>query len=146
MELGALICISRAPRCLLCPVQQHCEALDAGLTSNIPQKRKAKQTPLVRRSTYCICRGNQWLIEQRRPDRPLGAACGNSSPGPADAPLDQLPLPIQSPQKLATVKHALTHRRYLFDVFTAIAKTPGPAPTCRHRHRHRHSAGPRWKS
>src|SRR5213075_1120124 len=27
MELGAIICTPRAPKCLLCPVQKHCAAL-----------------------------------------------------------------------------------------------------------------------
>jgi A/G-specific adenine glycosylase len=68
MELGATVCTPRAPRCLTCPVHEHCEALAKGLQERIPPPRAAKQTPLERRWTFCISDGGgRWLIEQRPP-------------------------------------------------------------------------------
>ena len=44
MELGAMLCTPRAPRCLLCPVRQFCAARKLGIAEELPQKRK-KRTP-----------------------------------------------------------------------------------------------------
>ena len=49
MELGATVCTPRSPKCLLCPVRDHCEAQSAGVQELIPPRRKAKPTPLLRR-------------------------------------------------------------------------------------------------
>jgi len=42
MELGAVLCTPRAPRCLLCPIAKFCWARQLGLTENIPEKRKKR--------------------------------------------------------------------------------------------------------
>lgn len=39
MELGALICRPEAPACLLCPVREHCGALNAGRVAELPPVR-----------------------------------------------------------------------------------------------------------
>ena len=36
MDLGATICVSRSPRCLLCPVQSHCSARAAWDVQDVP--------------------------------------------------------------------------------------------------------------
>lgn len=123
MELGATICTPRNPQCLVCPVRLHCEALAAGTEEKIPSPRKAKPTPLVRRRTYCIRRGDRWLIEQR-PARGRWAGMWQFVTIDPDSET-QLPVSIQSPAKLAIVTHALTHRRYEFEVYTAEARAPG---------------------
>jgi A/G-specific adenine glycosylase len=44
MELGATICTPRAPQCLLCPVNEFCEARKLGRVDSIPEKRKKRAT------------------------------------------------------------------------------------------------------
>jgi A/G-specific adenine glycosylase len=44
MELGATICTPRSPQCLLCPVNQWCEARKLGLVTHIPEKRNKRAT------------------------------------------------------------------------------------------------------
>src|SRR5215217_6949316 len=65
MELGATVCVPRSPRCLLCPVREHCGAFAAGVQERIPPAKKAKPTPLLERSIYCIRKSGRWLLEQR---------------------------------------------------------------------------------
>jgi A/G-specific adenine glycosylase len=48
MELGATLCTPRAPQCLLCPVNEFCEARKQGLVDLIPEKRKKRDTVQVR--------------------------------------------------------------------------------------------------
>lgn len=42
MELGALVCTPKSPRCLTCPVMEHCAARIAGCETSLPVKTKAK--------------------------------------------------------------------------------------------------------
>jgi A/G-specific adenine glycosylase len=47
MELGATLCTPRAPQCLLCPVNEFCEARKLGIADLIPEKRKKRETVQV---------------------------------------------------------------------------------------------------
>jgi A/G-specific adenine glycosylase len=131
MELGATVCTPRAPQCLLCPVRAHCEAFAAGVQERIPAPRRAKPTPLLRRATCCIRRGQAWLIEQR-PSTGRWAGMWQFVTVPAGdaAPrADQLPVPVGTrPRKLGVVTHGLTHRRYEFDVYACEAAGDGAEP------------------
>lgn len=42
MELGALICTPKSPKCLVCPVMEHCTARLEGKEESLPIKTKAK--------------------------------------------------------------------------------------------------------
>jgi A/G-specific adenine glycosylase len=119
MELGATVCIPRSPQCLICPVRQHCEAYAAGVQEKIPAPRKAKPTPLLRRATFCIRRGDTWLIEPR-PATGRWAGMWQFVTVPADAPA-ALPVRTSPARPLGMVTHSLTHRRYEFDVFACDA-------------------------
>jgi A/G-specific adenine glycosylase len=120
MELGATVCTPRNPQCLLCPVQQNCAAFAAGVQEKIPPPKKTLPTPLEKRRVYCIRAGNRYRIEQR-PQRGRWAGMWQFVTLPHDAPA---PGHVQSPRLLGTVKHALTHRRYEFDVYHCESIAP----------------------
>ena len=134
MELGATVCTPRNPQCLLCPERDHCAAFAAGVQERIPPPRKAKVTPLNRRVTICLRRGNQWLIEQR-PAKGRWAGMWQfitvEAPGPgtrlSPAFFRRIYESAGKPQKLGLVTHGLTHRRYEFDVYAAECDGAGPA-------------------
>ncbi len=44
MELGAILCTPKSPQCLLCPVNEFCQARKLGLADAIPTKRKKRAT------------------------------------------------------------------------------------------------------
>jgi A/G-specific adenine glycosylase len=48
MELGATLCTPRSPQCLLCPVQQFCEARKLGIAGELPEKREKRAGVAVR--------------------------------------------------------------------------------------------------
>ena len=123
MELGATVCTPRNPQCLLCPVNQFCKAYTEGVQDRIPIPKKSKQTPLEKRWTFCIHRRGKYLIEQRpATGRWAGMwqfvtveACAKR---PTPAILEREINVKSGPFKRAgSVKHALTHRRYHFDVY-----------------------------
>ena len=128
MELGATVCIPRSPQCLICPVRANCAAFAAGIQERIPAPRQAKQTPLLRRATFCVRSpaGDRWLIEQRPPTGRWAGMWQFTTVAADDGadPLDlakRLPLLTTAPRPLGTVTHGLTHRRYHFDVFACEA-------------------------
>jgi A/G-specific adenine glycosylase len=112
MELGATVCTPRSPKCLVCPVREHCEAQAAGVQEQIPPPRKAKATPLLRRDVLCIREGEKWLIEQR-PTKGRWAGMWQFVTIPSDRSTRS-----NGHKQIATVTHGLTHRRYRFRVFT----------------------------
>ena len=127
MELGATLCTPRSPNCLICPVKPHCQAFAAGLQDRIPLRKKKSPTSLFYRSVFCLRRGENgqatWLIEQRPP---RGRWAGlwqfvttESDGPPASADDVHVAAGVKSgiPQQISTIQHALTHRRYRFDVY-----------------------------
>ncbi|WP_067736588.1 A/G-specific adenine glycosylase [Novosphingobium naphthalenivorans] len=68
MDLGATICTSRSPRCLLCPLSAHCEARAMGEPDRFPVKAPKKAKPARRGQAYWIEREERvWLV--RRPGK-----------------------------------------------------------------------------
>ncbi len=45
MDLGATICTTRRPRCLLCPIRPHCRAFGEGEPERLPVKKPKKARP-----------------------------------------------------------------------------------------------------
>jgi A/G-specific adenine glycosylase len=127
MELGATICTPRTPKCLACPLQKFCEAAKAGLQDSIPQPRKTKPTPEFTRWTICISQSNRWLIE-RRPNKGRWAGlwqfptieAKEGEPTPKIIS-HQISIPITNLHPIGELRHALTHRKYIFKAYTAKA-------------------------
>jgi A/G-specific adenine glycosylase len=139
MELGATICTPRSPKCGVCPVREFCRALAAGTQEKIPPPKKSRPTPLIQRWTICIRHGNRWLIEQR----PAKGRWARLWQFPTMEPKGDHPtagmirrevgLSVTKPTSLGTIAHALTHRRYTFDVFACESKTDRMISTDRTR-------------
>ncbi len=118
MELGAMVCTPRAPKCLVCPVREQCEAFAAGVQEKIPTPKKSAISPLLRRRTYCIRHGDRYLLEQR-PQRGRWAGMWQFVTVPKQNGTSRPMLPVTTgrAKRLGTLTHALTHRRYEFEVF-----------------------------
>ena len=124
MELGAMICTPRNPQCLLCPVREHCDGLAAGIQEKIPVAKKSAPTPLLLRRTCCIHHKNHWLMEQR-PGKGRWAGMWQFVTFAVEPATSRnglaLPIKTSSPRPLMSISHALTHRRYRFEVFVCDA-------------------------
>jgi A/G-specific adenine glycosylase len=121
MELGATVCVPRSPQCLICAVREHCEAFAAGAAERIPPARKAKPTPLLERSIYCIRRNGRWLLEQRPATGRWASMWQFVTLTAAGAANEALPVKVKHPARIGEVTHGLTHRRYRFDVHVCDA-------------------------
>ncbi|MCB2047059.1 MAG: A/G-specific adenine glycosylase [Novosphingobium sp.] len=73
MDLGARVCTSRAPACLVCPLSAHCEARSSGEPERYPVKAPKKAKPVRKGRAYWIERNETvWLV--RRPDKGMLAS------------------------------------------------------------------------
>ncbi|MGD0462830.1 MAG: A/G-specific adenine glycosylase [Tepidisphaeraceae bacterium] len=131
MELGATLCTPTAPRCPVCPLRRFCRAAEAGLQESIPRPRRSRPTPLLLRWTFCLSRANRWLIE-RRPDKGRWAGLWQfptikAADGQPVAAIigRQMGVRIRELREVGQLRHALTHRKYLFKAFAATAMGNG---------------------
>ena len=67
MDLGATICVKRAPRCDRCPVAGDCVARRERRTHELPSPRPAKALPHKAVRVLVIERGGELLLEKRAP-------------------------------------------------------------------------------
>jgi A/G-specific adenine glycosylase len=140
MEVGALICTPRKPRCLLCPVQAHCLAYARGTVDVRPVRSPRKQTPHYHVAAGVIWQGAPFrsalLIAQRPADGLLGGLWefpggkweeqDGETEGVPDlrATLrreiaEELALEIAVGAEVAQVAHAFTHFRITLHAFHA---------------------------
>ena len=67
MDLGALVCLPRQPRCEVCPLSVVCEAHRRGLQSGIPVRTKLPRRPHYYSVAAVIVRGERVVLVQRPP-------------------------------------------------------------------------------
>ncbi|HET7656957.1 MAG TPA: A/G-specific adenine glycosylase [Bacillales bacterium] len=71
MELGAVICTPKSPKCLICPVQSHCHAFSEGRQEEVPVKGKKKPPKLVRMAVAVVKNERDEYFIHRRPQSGL---------------------------------------------------------------------------
>jgi A/G-specific adenine glycosylase len=110
MDLGATVCLARGPNCLLCPLQDGCEARSQGRPEAYPVR-----TRKLRRTAHAM-----WLLVARRPDgavwlekRPSSGIWAGLHGLPVFASAQALQAAV--PPRLTAVDgppfvHALTHK------------------------------------
>jgi A/G-specific adenine glycosylase len=62
MELGAIICVPKSPRCESCPIVQSCEARRLARHDELPVKLRRSQAARVHRTLLVVRRGRQMLF------------------------------------------------------------------------------------
>lgn len=67
MELGALVCIARNPRCMICPVRPECKAHRLGLTAKRPVLTQPPKTVFIEMATGILEHRGKLLIQKRKP-------------------------------------------------------------------------------
>ena len=136
MELGATVCIPRAPRCDRCPLASLCQARRRGIQQRLPVKTVRKITPHYDVAAAVIRRNGLILIAQRPLEGMLGGLW--EFPGgkrEADESLEaclkreireELGLAIDVSGRLTTVKHAYTHFRITLYAFECRVRSGRP--------------------
>jgi len=72
MDLGAMICVPKNPRCLICPVLKDCKARQNGTQDTRPIKKEKKSIPQYVHAAAVIIYKGKVLLAQRPSDGLLG--------------------------------------------------------------------------
>lgn len=129
MELGAVVCTPRSPRCAACPLRQVCAARRDDSVDAIPVRGRKKPPPRVDAVCVAIDRVDKYLFVQR-PQRGLLGGFWHlpqievSSPRMSKDEIekafgDRCGLPIALTGELGVVIHQFTHRLLHLRVMTA---------------------------
>ncbi len=65
MDMGATVCTRSKPKCVLCPVQMDCVALQTERTVELPSPRPKKAVPERHATFLLLMHGNDILLEKR---------------------------------------------------------------------------------
>jgi A/G-specific adenine glycosylase len=129
MELGALICAQRDPRCGECPLSKDCAASRLGIQSEIPVRPKRASGVDVREAAIVVRRGGRVLLVQR-PDNGRWAGLWEFPHGPLEKGESLASgavrlvthltfLRVRLGAELLTVRHSVTHHRITLTCFEA---------------------------
>ena len=131
MDLGSSICTPKAPKCLLCPISNACEAQKAGDMEKYPVKAPKKVKPTRRAISFWLEHDGHVLLERRPVKGLLGGMPGffstewiERSDFPAQETVNQQ-APVEADWQIgeAIAKHTFTH----FHLETRLAVAPATA-------------------
>jgi A/G-specific adenine glycosylase len=133
MELGALICTPKTPRCNACPVSPACAAHRQNRADQLPNL-PPRAAITRRRFAAFVTEKNGCYLVQQRPEGAVNALlwefpnleliCGNGTPLDAARHLFQTKNPQLKP--IRTIKHSITRYRIDLQVFRFTATTIKP--------------------
>lgn len=103
MELGALVCLPRNPRCALCPLRENCLARREGLERDLPRREAPRQRAEEAFDVYVAWEAGRTLVV-RRPKRGLLAGLWEFPHGEAASSL------FGQAGEGPRVRHVFTHK------------------------------------
>jgi len=133
MDLGAVICTPRRPRCVLCPWREDCAAAAQGIAERLPVQAEKPERPLRYGVAFWLSRGDGAVLLQRRPENgllggmielpstPWREARWTESEAIAAAPADSLWTVFPG-----TVSHGFTHFRLDLGLLAGTTNDPPP--------------------
>ncbi len=137
MELGALVCLPRSPRCGACPVESVCAARAEGCVDAYPERPPRPSPERVRFVEAVVADAEGRVLVFRRTEPPLegmwelpGGAC---RPGEEpEAALRRVArgygMRVRGLAPLPEFRHAIMNRRYRVIPFRAALDGPKPPP------------------
>jgi A/G-specific adenine glycosylase len=131
MELGALVCLPRSPRCNACPLARECRANASGRTEDFPEKRPRKPTVslrlaagLARRRGRIVLVDDVLLVPGHLVVPLVEVAADADARRALAAAWPRLGgRPAARVTPIGTVRHAVLERRYAIEVFE-VAEAP----------------------
>jgi A/G-specific adenine glycosylase len=134
MELGALVCTPRAPRCGACPLRACCRAAASGKPEGFPRRPRRTQSRAIHLVAGIVERKKKILLVEDKELVP-----GHLVPPMFPAPTGEGSAKflrkgwkrltghtVTAVSRVATLRHSVLDRRYLVSLFTFIEKSPVP--------------------
>ena len=139
MELGATVCVPKAPRCDICPVSTSCAALASGTVEKYPTAPRKARVPNHRVAAALIFdSAGRVFIQRRKDDGLLGGLWefpgGKIEPGetPRQACIrevrEELGIRVDVEEELPEIRHAYSHFKVVISPFVCVPATE-PAST-----------------
>jgi A/G-specific adenine glycosylase len=118
MELGATVCLPKAPLCLVCPISEHCEGFRQGQADRFPVNRKRRKAVEIDQMLLLIRRKSDILLWQRPPDADRMAGFWELPQA------DQLPEARQG-REIGRFRHTITFHNFRFRVVeSSVPRVP----------------------
>jgi A/G-specific adenine glycosylase len=122
MELGALICTPRQPKCLICPLRKNCVAFEKNLIEQLPNLEK-RTDPTKRRFTAFVVENKARFLVQQRPSKVVNAGLWefpNMEITNGEIFFTNEIFEVAADASpLCTIKHSITRYRITLEVFRA---------------------------
>lgn len=71
MDLGAMICVPKNPRCGMCPLNENCKAYREGSADSLPARLKSRARPKRYGHVYWVTDRQGRVLMHRRPEKGL---------------------------------------------------------------------------
>lgn len=130
MDLGATVCMPRAPHCLVCPLTKDCEARAAGIAADLPRRAPKPAKPVRHGVAFWLRRSDGAVLLRRRPEKGLlgGMMELPGTEWTADAPQAEriraaAPAHVRWRALDGEVRHTFTHFHLRLVVWAATAGT-----------------------
>jgi A/G-specific adenine glycosylase len=140
MDLGATICLPRAPSCSLCPLNDICRAYALGIQKERPVRRAKLQIPHYIVTAAVIRQGKEVLIARRPEEGLLGGLWEfpggkllngeDLTAGLKREITEELAITVNVNKPLGVYHHAYTHYRITLHAFECFLAN-GDEPTLR---------------
>jgi A/G-specific adenine glycosylase len=125
MELGAVICVPRQPRCEVCPLARLCVGRERGIAPQLPITGR-RATPILRRVAMFVVRRGERVLVRQRPGSGVNAhfwelpqvELQNESPDLAREARAALGVEPAGKRPLCELAHSVTRHRFRIEVFT----------------------------
>jgi A/G-specific adenine glycosylase len=140
MELGALVCTPRKPRCDACPVSGACRARQAGTADGLPRKAKRGQAPYAD-VIVAVCTAGDRVVVARRPEKGLlgglmafplvRLADGETHQAASLRALADLGITGDGAEPLVSYPFVFTHLRTTHHAYLVAWRAGDPAPPAR---------------
>ena len=132
MDLGATVCVRRAPRCAVCPVAASCQGRGAGDAERFPEAAARRQRRLERRRFFVVTDQTGACLLERRPARGIWGGLWSPPERDDDCSVEAFlaaagisERDVREVHNAPTLRHGFTH--YDLDVlpiYVQIAKRP----------------------
>jgi A/G-specific adenine glycosylase len=127
MELGALVCTPKNPKCEPCPLSDTCVALKKGLTNTLPVKAKRAPVPHYEIVVAVIWRDDKFFVQKRSEDKMLGGLWefpgGKQEKGETHEEgarrevLEETGWRVVGGKRIGAIKHAYSHFKITMTAF-----------------------------
>ncbi|MEA3365847.1 MAG: A/G-specific adenine glycosylase, partial [Candidatus Hydrogenedentes bacterium] len=138
MELGAMVCVPKAPLCTTCPLRKVCRSAARGTQTERPVKRKKAATPHYEIVVAAIEKNERFLLGKRPPKGLLGGLWEFPGGAAQSGETHKQALKREIREKLgvgirvgglaAVVNHAYSHFKVTLNVYRCTVESGTPQP------------------